>query len=160
MIYSETAFNTYASSPFLGVGPGNYALLFADMLPNRPLARTPEVLRLVTPEEGRDRLVTAKNFGLRLLAETGVLGTAAFLAFLIAILGSVFFLWLSPHPDENFWGIGGILALAAFLLSTLSFDSFAVPNMWVIFGFITAASVLARYPHSVKDQLPSEKLLV
>jgi O-antigen ligase len=160
MIYSETAFNTYASSPFLGVGPGNYALLFADMLPNRPLARTPEVLRLVTPEEGRDRLVTAKNFGLRLLAETGILGTAAFLAFLIAILGSVFFLWLSPHPDENFWGIGGILAMAAFLLSTLSFDSFAVPNMWVIFGFITAASVLARYPHPVKDKLSSEKLLV
>ena len=159
MIYSETAFNTFKTSPILGVGPGNYALYFADMLPYRPLARTPEVLRMITPEEGRERLVTAKNFVLRLLAETGILGSAAFFAFGMAIIGSVLFLWLSPNPEEKFWGIGGILALTAFILSTLSFDSFAIPNMWVIFGFITSAAILARYQtKSTSPQFLEDKI--
>ena len=144
LIYSETAFNIYQVSPWVGVGPGNYALYFEDQLPYRALARTPEVVRMITPEDGRDRLITAKNFFLRLLAETGILGTAGFVAFLISIIGSIVFLWFSPHREERFWGIGGVLAFIVFLLSTLSFDSFALPNMWIVLGLITAADRLAR----------------
>jgi O-antigen ligase len=144
LIYSETAFNIYQVSPWVGIGPGNYALYFKDQLPYRALAKTPEVVRMITPEDGRDRLITSKNFFLRLLAETGILGTAAFVAFLISIIGSIIYLWLSPHREEKFWGIGGVLAFVVFLLSTLSFDSFAVPNMWIVLGLITAADRLAR----------------
>ena len=138
--YGETAFRIYESSPVLGVGLGNYAFYFEDMLPERPLAYTPEVLRLITPEEGRNRLITAKNFYFRLLAETGLVGTAVFMAFLIAVLGAALYLWLSPDREEKFWGTGGLLGLIAFALSALSFDSFAIPNMWVVLGLITAAS--------------------
>ncbi len=139
MIYGEAAYNMYLASPVLGVGPGVYALYFADALPYQPLAKTPEVIRLITPEEGFNRLITAKNFLLRLLAETGILGTAAFIAFFISIVGMAINLWLSREREEKYWGTGAVLALAVFLLSTLSFNSFALPNMWVIFGFITAA---------------------
>lgn len=146
LIYSETAYNIYQDSPILGVGPGNYALYFPDELPYRSLGRTPEVIRMITPEEGRDRLITAKNFFLRLLAETGLLGTAVFLAFFTAICGSALSLWLSPDPFQKFWGTGAALALVTFLLSTFSFDSFALPNMWIIFGLITSAHFLHSTP--------------
>jgi uncharacterized membrane protein len=138
-IYGDTALNTFYSYPWMGVGPGNYALYFAEMLPYQPIAKTPEVLRVITPEAGRDRLITAKNFFLRLLAETGIIGTAAFIGFLITIISSMIFLLPSHDPAQKTWGIGSLLALLAFTFSTLSFDSFALPNMWVAFGFISAA---------------------
>jgi O-antigen ligase len=159
-IYGDTALNTFYAYPWMGVGPGNYALYFAEMLPYEPLARTPEVLRVITPEAGRDRLITAKNFFLRLLAETGIIGTAAFIGFFVTIIGSMLSLIRSPDtsdqksaPDRKStpapkyssafsaktWGVGSLLALVAFAFSTLSFDSFALPNMWVAFGFISAA---------------------
>ncbi len=144
MIYGRAAYNMYLASPVIGVGPGVYALYFADALPYQPLAKTPEVIRLITPEEGFNRFITAKNFFLRLLAETGILGTAAFVAFFVSIVGMAINLWLSREREEKYWGTGAVLALAVFVLSTLSFDSFALPNMWVTFGLITAAFSLRR----------------
>jgi hypothetical protein len=141
-IYSDTAFNTYQAYPVFGVGLGNYAFYFEEMLPDQPLAATPEVLRIITPDPGRDRLITAKNFYYRLLAETGLVGLGAFLVFIIALLGSGLWLWLSPQPEERFWGLASLLGLIVFVPAALSFDSFAVPNMWIVFGFITAAARL------------------
>ncbi len=138
--YSETAFNTYNAFPVLGVGLGNYAFFFEEMLPERPINLTPEVLRLITPDAGRDRLITVKNFYLRLLAETGLVGTAAFFAFLIAVGGCALYLWLSPERGPSFWGTAGLLGILAFGMSAFSFDSLALPNMWVILGLTTVAA--------------------
>jgi len=140
LMYAEAAYNTYAADPALGVGLGNYAFFVKETLPYRPLAPSPEILRILTPDIGRNRLVTPKNFYLRILAETGLIGAAAFLAFLFAILGCVLILWYSAGRNQNFWGKAGILALVAFLTAAISFDSFAIPNMWVNFGFLTAAA--------------------
>jgi hypothetical protein len=74
-----------------------------------------------------------------MLAETGLLGTATFLAFLIAVLGCAFSLWLSTGPESRYWGTAGLLGLVGFSLVAFSFDSLAIPNMWVVFGLITAA---------------------
>jgi len=148
-IYGETALRIFDAYPAFGVGLGNYAFYFDEMLPDRPLAYTPEVLRLVTPEEDRNRLITSKNFYFRILAETGLAGMAAFLAFFIAILGSAIYLWLSPFIKQKFWGTAALLGLIAFILSALSFDSFAIPNMWVVFGLITSAAwVFSHAPQS------------
>ena len=146
--YGETALRTYDAFPVMGVGLGNYAFYFEEMLPNQPLAYTPEVIRLVTPEAGRDRLITPKNLYLRLLAETGLVGTAAFVAFLIAMLGCALYIWKLPNLHGTYWGTSGLLALIAFAVAAFSFDSFAIPNMWVIFGLITAATgVLSHSPN-------------
>ena len=146
--YGETAFRTYEAYPVMGVGLGNYAFYFDEMLPNEPLANTPEVIRLVTPEAGRDRLITPKNLYLRLLAETGLVGTAAFVAFLVALLGCALYLWKTPSLEGTYWGMAGLLALIAFAVAAFSFDSFAIPNMWVIFGLITAATRTLSSPQS------------
>jgi hypothetical protein len=139
-IYWEAGYRMFERYPVLGVGLGNFAFYFEDMLPDRSLVKTPEILRLITPEPGRARLVTSKNLYTRLLAETGLVGTAAFIAFLFSILGWVFYLWTSPQQEHRFWGNAGVLGFAAFALAALSFDSFALPNMWVIFGLLTASA--------------------
>ena len=142
--YSETAYNVFKDNPIAGVGLGNFAFYFEEYLPDQPIAALPEVLRLVTPEGSRSRLVTPKNFYFRILSETGVLGLGAFLVFLVAILGCAIFLWLSPsrHGKAKFWGTAGILGVLSFVFAAMTFDSFAIPNMWVVFGMVTASTWL------------------
>jgi hypothetical protein len=139
LAFGEAAYNAYLAYPVLGIGLGNYAFYFEEMLPYRPVAALPEILRLITPEKGRDRLVTSKNFYLRLLSETGIIGTIAFLGFVMTHCGSALYLWFAPEQEWRNWGIYSLTGLAAFALSALTFDSFVIPNMWVVFGLITAA---------------------
>jgi O-antigen ligase len=152
--YMETAYQIYDQHPLLGVGLGNYAFYFNENLPNRPLAAIPEVLRLVVPESAGGRLITPKNLIIRVMAETGIIGLSTFIAFIVAILGSALYLWFSPDKEVKFWGIGGLLGLIAFGLVAFSFDSFAIPNMWVLFGLITAAMRLAK-----KKSIPVDDLI-
>ncbi len=65
---------------------------------------------------------------------------AAFISFLVAIAGCALFLMLAPEKSQRYWGIAGLLSLGVFLTAAFSFDSLALPNMWVVFGLITAAA--------------------
>lgn len=141
--YWETAYRIYEAYPWLGVGLGNYAFYFEEYLPDRALATMPEVLRSLVPEVGRSRLITSKNFYLRILAESGLLGAATFLAFIVAMVGCVAYLWFEARLEFRYWGMAGLLGLIAFSLMAFSFDSFAIPNQWIVFGFITAAVRIA-----------------
>ena len=142
LVYWETAYRMYEDSPFLGVGLGNYAFYFDEFLPNDPANRQTEILRQLTPVEGRVRLITAKNLYARLLAETGLVGTITFTTFVIAVFGCVLYLLFSRGTKQKFWGISGFISMAIFAVLILSFDSFAIPNMWIVFGLITAATHL------------------
>lgn len=138
LAYGEAAYKTYASHPWLGVGLGNFGFYIQETLPLRPL--TTEVLRTITPDNSRPRLVTPKNFYLRLLAETGVIGTSAFLAFIIASLGCAIYLLLSSDPKWRYWGLTSSIGIIAFLISALTFDSFVIPNTWIVLGLSAAAT--------------------
>ncbi len=140
LAYVNTALNTFQAYPLFGVGPGNYAFFFEKMLPDQPLAVMPELLRIISPEEGRNRLITPKNLYLRILAEGGLFGMATFCAFLAALVGCSLFLWFSKDYEEHFWGGAALLGLVVLALAAFSFDSFALPNMWVLSGLITAGS--------------------
>jgi O-antigen ligase len=148
--YWETAYRIFNDYPLLGIGLGNFTFYLDEYLPDYPLHPTPELLTKLTPEEGRNQLSTVKGVFPRLLAETGILGTATFLGFLFALVGCVSFLAMANGTEVRFWGLAGFLALVVFLVVSFSFDSFSVPNMWVVFGFITAASQI----YSV-DVIPS-----
>ena len=139
LVYAQTAYNTYQAHPITGVGLGNYAFYFEEMLPYRPIFEVPEILYMVTPELGRDRLITSKNFYLRIMAETGILGTVTFSVFMLVNLGYALYLWLSPEKEWKYWGAASLCGLIAFALAAFTFDSFVIPNMWVVLGLITAA---------------------
>lgn len=138
--YWEAAYGMFAEQPVLGIGLGNFAFYFADHLPDEPLYRTPELLRQITPAEGRNTLITPKNLHIKVLAETGLVGMAAYLAFLLALAGCALFLYTRRSEEARFWGRAAVLGLTAFAFAALSYDSFALPNMWVVFGLITAAA--------------------
>jgi O-antigen ligase len=140
LIYGQAAINTYSTFPLLGVGLGNYAFYFEEMLPYRPIAEVPEILLMTTPETGRDRLITSKNLYLRLLAETGIIGSSTFAAFVIANLGCALSLWFFRSGKYRYWGTASLLGLIAFAFSALTFDSFVIPNTWVVFGLITSTT--------------------
>jgi hypothetical protein len=140
--YAETAFRVYEAFPVLGVGLGNYAFYFEDKLPNLSWSRFPEIIRYITPDEDAPRLITPKNLYARLLAETGLAGTILFTSFTLAVLGCALYLWFSSFREQKMWGMAGLLALIVFPILVFSFDSFALPNMWVVFGLITAAAHL------------------
>jgi O-antigen ligase len=138
--YWRAAYRMYEAYPVLGVGLGNFTFYFEQFLDDRALHPTPELLTKLTPEEGRSQLSTVKGVFPRILAETGLLGMAVFLAFLFALLGAALYLALAPEPEPQFWGRAGLLGLVVFLVVSFSYDSFSLPNMWVMFGFITAAA--------------------
>jgi len=137
--YWSAAYRMYDSYPAFGVGLGNFTFYLDEFLADQPLHPTPEILTKLTPEQGRSQISSVKGFFPRLLGETGLLGTAAFLGFLIAVMGCAVYLMLSSTEEERFWGRAGILALAVFMVVSFSFDSFSLPNMWVVMGFIAAA---------------------
>ena len=153
LVYAQAAYNTYQAYPIMGVGLGNYAFYFEEMLPYRPIGEVPEILFLTTPEMGRDRLITSKNFFLRIMAETGMLGTITFMTFVLVNLGYALYLRLSPEKEWQYWGTTSLCGLIAFALSALSFDSFVIPDMWVIFGLITASIRIAT--HENQPTIPS-----
>lgn len=143
--YWGTAYQIYNANPILGVGLGNYTFYFDEFLADRPLRPTPELLTKLTPAEGRSQLTTVKSIFPRILAETGLLGMATFCAFLLALLGCSVYLIFSPDPSAQFWGRSGLLGMIVFLVVSFSYDSFSLPNMWVMFGLITAgASVYSQ----------------
>ncbi len=147
-VYWVTAFRIYEAYPILGVGLGNYAFYFDEMLPNQSWSRQPEIVRQITPVEGGDRLITPKNLFGRLLAETGLAGTAIFTGFVLAVLGCALYLWFSRSAVQKFWGVSGMLGMIVFAIVIFSFNSFAIPNMWVVFGMITAAAHLPPPPQA------------
>lgn len=139
-IYWQTAYNIYEDYPLLGAGLGNFPLLINDHLPERPYHTMPEVLRVITLNQASGHLITPKSLFARLLAETGLAGLATFMAFLAAIIGCVLSLWFSREAENKYWGTAGLYMLAPFAISTFSTDSFSIPNMWIVFGLITAAA--------------------
>ena len=140
LIYWQAAYSIYAENPILGAGLGNFAFYFEDHLPERSFQTVPEILRVVTRSQGADRLITSKNLYARLLAETGLVGSAAFFTFTLAVFGCALVLWLSQNPEQKYWGAAGLLGFVMFALTAISTDSFSIPNMWVVFGLITAAA--------------------
>ncbi len=143
--YWETAYHIYTDYPWMGVGLGNYTFYFADYLADRPLYRNPELLVPLTPDpaNARSQLTSVKSVFARLLGETGLAGLATFSAFVLAVLAAAVYLFLAPDPVFRYWGRAGLLGMLIFLLGSFSFDSFSLPNMWVVFGLITAAAGIA-----------------
>ena len=139
MAYWETAWRIFLDNPIFGVGLGNFTLYFSKFLPYQQLTIDPQLLRHLVPLPGRIRVISVKHFLIRILAETGMIGGAIFIVFLLILTAGALYLWLSKDKEERFWGFASLLGIVAFLGDTFSFDSFAVPNPWILFGMITAA---------------------
>lgn len=150
-VYWRTAYNMFTQYPLFGVGLGNYTFHFTDYIPAVQIGYMPELIRRFVP--GMKRIITSKHFLAHLLAETGLFGTMTFLVFFFTLLVGAFILWLSKDTEKRYWGTASLLGLTAFLIDTFSYDSFAVPNPWIVFGLVTSSIMVLTQGESDEDSV-------
>jgi branched-subunit amino acid transport protein AzlD len=120
----QTALRMFASNPVLGVGPGNYGLRFPEF-----------------HTFGPDRVTgnwIVNNIYAEVLAESGLLGFAAFL-FAILALGFLLVRAMRREAgDHNRQLTGAIASLAALLATFVWAPSFTTLYQWAIIGLAFA----------------------
>lgn len=143
VIYWAAGMRTFSHHWLLGVGPGNFGFYFSQDMPPFGWWLT-EIINLM---HRFSFLPNAKNFWVRLLAETGLVGFAIFISWFVSLLRSAWFAWRSQQPLTQFVGLVGIFSLAAFLIEGFSIDSFALPYLWFAAGLLVAARSISTSDH-------------
>jgi O-antigen ligase len=127
----------FADHPWAGVGLGQSGFYLLDHLPDWATDRNPEMTFLVSPLAWQ--FPNPKNLWLRLLAETGLVGSVLFGVFLLLIGTGMIELLRRRDPMAVSMGIFGCSTLVAILFSGASLDSFALPTMWISLGLALAS---------------------
>jgi O-antigen ligase len=154
--YWEAGFRTFSTHPLLGVGFGNSGFFMQANLPGYAF-RLAEIRDLISGEFAG--LPNPKNLWVRLLAETGLLGFAAFLTWWIMIGAGAVLLWRRGHALEKLIGCAGLLGWIAGLGEGFSLDTFALPHIWILLGLVTHALTRPLRPDSGKDADPHAAML-
>lgn len=148
--YAVGAMGAYDQHPILGVGLGASGFWIYNNLPDWTQTTVPEIARQLDPTS--KLYPNPKDLYVRLLAETGLVGFALFLIFMLSSFGDA----LSLLRRGNFWyflGIAGFFAWLAIALYNVTQDSFATPNIWVIPGILAGiSSILSPLIPRPKDE--------
>jgi hypothetical protein len=140
VIYWSIGWSVFGRYPLLGVGLGNTGFFFLQYLPNLSY-RLPEIVNVAFLA---NTLPNVKSFWVRLLAETGLIGSSLFAAWQVVLWKGGTFLRSNRSALLRTLGWMGAFAILAFLAEGFSIDSFALPYLWFAMGLLTAASAFAR----------------
>ncbi len=136
----EAAWRSFLEKPLMGWGLGLAAWPMIESFPGWAMQMPANGEAAATLDRSAGPLPNPKNMPLRLLAETGVLGFAAFAVFsLLHFLG----LW---RADRRIL-LMGILVGVTLVLDGLSLDSFALPAPWIALAWLAL-------PHGQVDDAP------
>jgi O-antigen ligase len=119
----SSGFAAFRSSPWIGIGIGGYGPFTA-------------VYPWQEPDAG---WAIVNNEPIELLAETGIVGLAFFLAFLIAVFRTSSGT-LGSDPDLKAIRIGALAALIGMLVQYQTFSTLYVMHIWFTVGLLLAAS--------------------
>jgi hypothetical protein len=86
-------------------------------------------------------LPNPKNLWVRLLAETGLVGFAAFLTWWVLTGATALLLWRRGTGLQRLLGLAGVLGLIAAVGEGFSLDTFALPHLWILAGLVARASI-------------------
>jgi hypothetical protein len=84
-----------------------------------------------------DTLPNSKSLWVRLLSETGVVGSGFFLCWLY-LTGAAAISLLGRKGVSGALGLAGLFALTGLLTEGFSVDTFALPYFWVTFALVAA----------------------
>ena len=136
-VYWTVAFRAFAEYPLLGVGPGNAGFFFES---NRP-GYGDELTEIRTVVDDPDfGFPNPKNLWLRVLAENGIPGLATFGIWFGLMAVASLALWRAGEGIDRLIGLAGALAAVSQLVEGFSLDTYALPQLWVLFGLVTAAA--------------------
>jgi O-antigen ligase len=151
--YMVGALGAYDKSPIAGVGLGASGFYIYNNLPDWAMTTVPDIARQLSPDS---RLYpNPKNFYIRLLAETGLIGFFIFVAFLLSILGDALLALRSDPSLRRYLGIAGLLSWLAIVLYNATQDSFAIPNIWINFGILAGMTAFALESGNTLTPSPS-----
>jgi O-Antigen ligase. len=129
--FVQAALRMFASSPIVGVGPGNFGLRYPEF-------RSPGV-----PEP--TQLSIAANIYVELLAETGLVGFLTFLGGFIGLAVLAARASRREHVGNRVELAAGIAAMAAIATAFLASPTFTLLYQWAIIGLVGA--LVARSHH-------------
>ncbi|MBG0788217.1 MAG: O-antigen ligase family protein [Anaerolineaceae bacterium] len=147
LVYWFGGWHTFNDHPF-GVGLGNAGFYMIERM-NSQGWMSPEIRDIVYRAS---YLPNTKYLWVRLLSETGFLGFAVFVVWLIILWRSASLTRKSDSKILQIVGLAGQLFLMAYLVEGLSMDSFAMPYQWLMAGLISAGGLLARKELKAKDK--------
>ena len=135
VVYWQTGWNIFNQHPIAGVGVGFSGFYFKDNLPDAGwgLTETKDLLYR------SNALMNVKNIWSRLLAETGLIGFALFIALLFVSVVTSIDMVKSDNSRRRALGFMGVFMLIALLIEGFSVDSFALPYIWFTLGLTAAA---------------------
>jgi len=147
LVYWRAGIVPFERYPLLGVGIGNTGFFFSEGLP--PYAyRLTEIGQALDP--GNLSFPNAKSLWVRLLSETGIVGTVAYLTWLTLTGAAAVYLARRATGLARAVGVAGLIAVPAWLLEGLSLDSFALPQGWLMLGLLTVTA----WRHRSASRLP------
>ena len=134
-VYWLVGWEVFGQYPIMGVGLGNVGYYFPNNI--TPYGWTLiEVRKLIYRTSG---LLNTKSLWMRLLAETGIVGFAAFVIWLLVLFFTFFEKVRSKNLTISSSALAGILIICALLAEGFSVDSFALPYVWVGLGLANRA---------------------
>jgi O-antigen ligase len=134
LMYWTSGFRVFSNYPILGVGLGNSGFFFLETVPSFGY-RLPEIINIVN---GSPQFPNPKNLWIRLLAETGIIGFSVFIVWLLLLALGARSLLKQKKVLFAVFGLAGLLALLAQAFEGFSLDTFALPQLWIMLGLLTA----------------------
>jgi hypothetical protein len=150
IVFWQTGWEVFNDYPLTGVGLGNIGFFFSQKMPAFGYSLA-EVSTLLYHSEG---LSNAKSLWTRLLAETGMLGFACFVTWLLVLWATGRGLARSPDRLYRTLGLMGQLIPVGLLIEGFSIDSLALPYYWLGLGLVTAAYTLLNRRLAVESVTP------
>ena len=132
----------FEEHPWLGVGLGGSGLYLYEALPEWSRTELRDIAYALSPEHRP--VLNPKSMYPRLLAETGVVGFAAFVAFLLAFWARLEGLLAEPDAEARFVGWAGLWLLVAMLARWGSQDALSLPTFWLSAGVVLAYAAASR----------------
>ena len=146
IIFWMAAYNVFQLYPIFGAGFGLPGYYFTSTAPDFG-TRLPEINKVVLTQ---NFIPNAKNLWVRLLSETGIIGFALFVSWLVIHWRNANELDKDSNPGLlKAMGLIGKLIVLAMIVEGFSLDTFGLPYYWVGLGLI-AASWLIRDQESAR----------
>jgi O-antigen ligase len=133
---SLAGWEVFLRNPIIGVGLGQSGFYLLDHLPS--WTRESSVLTASLFSPFSMQFPNPKNLWIRLLSETGLLGTTFFIVFMVVMLACAVYLAGKRDRLMKHIGLAGVISWLAIVVEGFSLDSFALPTMWIALGLVTS----------------------
>ena len=150
LAYAWAAASLLERHPWLGVGLGASGFSIYDLLPEWSRTMLPEIARHIAPVHRI--FLNPKDMYVRLLAETGLLGFLAFMAFVLHTIGRSLFWWTQSGRAHRLLGIASLWIVVTILLYWFTQDSLTSPQVWLSLGTILALSASPASKENAHEQ--------